>query len=152
VSRKNNYAQLLTTAEWHFKRQAILDRDNHSCQRCGSEAKLQVHHRYYIANRLPWHYPGFALITLCDKCHESEHEPLTFSTWEFICDELQLDSNIAPLFAAAFRERTEKSGINCETLMAGLIDALDDPDLSQVFINLGILKVQERDDWRKENA
>lgn len=34
---------------------------------------LQVHHKYYILNRLPWEYSDEALITLCNWCHADLH-------------------------------------------------------------------------------
>lgn len=142
------YGQLLSTPEWNFKRQEILERDNHQCQRCGATAKLQVHHRYYIAPRLPWNYPDFALITLCDSCHEAEHTPFTYNIWEFICHDLRLDSTIAPLFSTCFRERSQEHGVGYETLMAGLIAAMDDETLRRKIIKLGKKKVKERDDWQ----
>lgn len=35
---------------------------------------LQVHHKYYIDNVLPWKYDDNVLITLCKKCHKKTHE------------------------------------------------------------------------------
>lgn len=35
---------------------------------------LQVHHKYYIFNQLPWEYEETALITLCNWCHSETHE------------------------------------------------------------------------------
>jgi hypothetical protein len=35
---------------------------------------LHVHHKYYIADRLPWDYPDEALITMCSKCHYEFHQ------------------------------------------------------------------------------
>ena len=34
---------------------------------------LQVHHQYYIEDKLPWDYPNESLITLCINCHQEEH-------------------------------------------------------------------------------
>ncbi|KAF2518634.1 hypothetical protein E0W68_07715 [Flavobacterium salilacus subsp. salilacus] len=34
---------------------------------------LQVHHKYYIFNKLPWEYKDDALITLCNWCHSELH-------------------------------------------------------------------------------
>lgn len=34
---------------------------------------LEVHHLYYILNRLPWEINDDGLITLCNKCHEELH-------------------------------------------------------------------------------
>ena len=146
---KPSYAELLKTVEWQNRRTDILERDHYACCRCGSSDHLQVHHRYYISKRLPWHYPDFALITLCDTCHEDEHEPLTFSTWEFVCQDIRPDSDIAPLFAAAFRERCEASGASIEVLMAGLIEALDNPELSDTILELGLKRVAEKEQFQQ---
>lgn len=35
---------------------------------------LNVHHRYYIIDRMAWEYNQDALITLCQSCHQKEHE------------------------------------------------------------------------------
>jgi hypothetical protein len=35
---------------------------------------LQVHHKYYIKDRLPWEYNDDALITLCQICHQDIHD------------------------------------------------------------------------------
>jgi len=35
---------------------------------------IQVHHKKYILNRLPWEYDNEDLITLCNYCHTKEHE------------------------------------------------------------------------------
>ena len=36
--------------------------------------KLEVHHKYYIIDNLPWDYPDDALVTLCNWCHSAVHE------------------------------------------------------------------------------
>lgn len=38
---------------------------------------LNVHHKYYVFNRLPWEYDDNALITLCNWCHLELHEKET---------------------------------------------------------------------------
>lgn len=35
---------------------------------------LQVHHSYYILDKLPWDYPDESLITLCIECHQAVHD------------------------------------------------------------------------------
>ncbi len=35
---------------------------------------LQVHHKYYILDKLPWDYPEESLITLCINCHQKIHD------------------------------------------------------------------------------
>ena len=62
--------------KWYDKRQKIIERDNHTCTRCGrrlSDNQLQVHHLHYFEERKPWEYEDFELITLCKHCHAEEH-------------------------------------------------------------------------------
>jgi hypothetical protein len=35
---------------------------------------LNIHHKYYIKNKLPWEYDNDVLITLCNWCHEELHK------------------------------------------------------------------------------
>lgn len=35
---------------------------------------LEVHHKRYIYNRLPWEYKNDDLITLCNHCHTDFHQ------------------------------------------------------------------------------
>ena len=60
---------------WQKRRLEIMQRDEFMCQCCyDPENTLNVHHKYYIHNKKPWEYPSELLITLCEKCHESEEE------------------------------------------------------------------------------
>jgi hypothetical protein len=71
---------------WQKKRLEILERDGWTCCRCGDASKtLHVHHTCYFSIvesgsgnrvRFPWEYNGKQLVTLCENCHESEHEHL----------------------------------------------------------------------------
>lgn len=57
------------------KRLEIMQRDNFTCQHCGSsDRELQVHHFVYHKNCKPWEYNDGELITLCQKCHTIESE------------------------------------------------------------------------------
>ena len=77
----SSYGALLFRPEWRAKRAEILQRDDFTCQFCGSTDKgsLQVHHRqyHYVARldsfRLPWDYPNECLITVCEQCHHKGH-------------------------------------------------------------------------------
>lgn len=81
----SKYSDLLKHPKWQKKRLEILNRDNFSCQRCfDDESMLIVHHLFYRKNKNPWEYPNFALVTLCQDCHESEHD----------FDELNKDSDL----------------------------------------------------------
>lgn len=74
-----SYGALLFHPNWKAKRKEILQRDMHRCVHCRSDKDLQVHHRQYhfVASeqrfRLPWDYPGYLLITLCESCHNKGH-------------------------------------------------------------------------------
>lgn len=35
---------------------------------------LNIHHKYYVEDRLAWEYENDALIVLCNKCHQHVHE------------------------------------------------------------------------------
>lgn len=69
----SEYSELLKNPFWQKKRNAILERDNYTCQNCNDEfTNLQVHHTYYTNGKMPWEYPDEALVTLCELCHEKE--------------------------------------------------------------------------------
>jgi hypothetical protein len=77
------YIQLLKKPQWKEKRRQIIKRDNFVCLVCKSPKELNVHHRIYIGNRLPWNYDNSCLATLCRKCHESIHkEPVNMKIME----------------------------------------------------------------------
>lgn len=76
---KELYNQLLKDPRWESKRLSILLRDHYQCRNCGSNRKLQIHHRQYHINKRghkvnPWAYNNKYLITLCDTCHKRGHE------------------------------------------------------------------------------
>lgn len=69
TKRKNTASSLRHTKEYKEFRLKILARDGNKCTKCGSEKKLQVHHKKSVGK-----YPELALnennvITLCAKCH-----------------------------------------------------------------------------------
>src|SRR5260221_5808794 len=69
------YSERLKDPRWQKKRLEILQRDEWVCHRCfDSESTLVVHHRYYTNGKDPWDYENDALITLCESCHQSEHD------------------------------------------------------------------------------
>lgn len=45
---------------------------------------FQVHHKYYISNRLPWDYPDSALEALCRDCHRLAHEKDDISIYDSV--------------------------------------------------------------------
>ena len=59
--------------EWKLKSAQIKKRDNYSCQFCGNNDNLNVHHLFYKSELKYYDYTGFMLITLCNNCHLFEH-------------------------------------------------------------------------------
>ena len=69
------YSEKLKDPRWQRKRLEIMERDRFSCSVCCEDkSMLSVHHRYYITGRMPWEYPDWALITLCESCHKDRHD------------------------------------------------------------------------------
>ena len=72
------YKEKLKDPRWQDKRREILARDNYQCQYCFAlkteVGVLNVHHLKYLTNYEPWEYPDELLITLCQYCHEADHE------------------------------------------------------------------------------
>lgn len=68
-----SYKEMLRTEQWQTKRNRILLRDGYECTMCGETENLNVHHKYYIENHMPWEYHDSALITLCRDCHCDIH-------------------------------------------------------------------------------
>lgn len=53
-------------------RPLVLERDNHTCQKCGSKGYLEVNH--IIPKSKGGTNDMSNLITLCDLCHAEEHK------------------------------------------------------------------------------
>lgn len=69
-----NYKEQLADSRWLKKKADILLRDNYTCQKCGAQSHLNVHHLSYENGRLAWEYPNEQLVTLCEQCHAREHK------------------------------------------------------------------------------
>ena len=67
------YRGLLKENKWKHKAKEIRARDGNKCVKCGSKGPLQVHHLFYVKNKMPWDYPNDAMVTLCSVCHRKEH-------------------------------------------------------------------------------
>jgi 5-methylcytosine-specific restriction endonuclease McrA len=52
----------------------ILERDKYKCQKCGSNKKLRVHHKYPVSTHWMFENDLWNGITLCKECHEIEHK------------------------------------------------------------------------------
>lgn len=65
-----SYKEDLLNPKWQKKRLEIFERDEWTCQFCGSKKKtLAVHHKKYLKGKKPWQYPKRLLITACEPCH-----------------------------------------------------------------------------------
>jgi 5-methylcytosine-specific restriction endonuclease McrA len=71
--KKKNYKLFLKSKYWKEVRLVVYKRDNYKCVYCGSKEKIQAHHLTY-KNHYKEHKNLQDLITLCEKCHKSEHE------------------------------------------------------------------------------
>lgn len=75
------YAEKLKDPRWQRKRLEILQRDDFTCRACGAKTEtLHVHHIRYFRGRNPWDYKEFYLVTLCERCHESEEDEIKAAT------------------------------------------------------------------------
>jgi hypothetical protein len=82
---------LYTKNEWKEYSKGIIESDGSRCAICGrsnDEVILQVHHKKYIKNKLPWEYASKDCITICKGCHAAEHGIIKPKFgWEYIGDE-----------------------------------------------------------------
>lgn len=59
--------------------------------------KLHVHHKYYIAGKLPWDYEDAALVTLCNWCHWKIHEETEIPIYSLVTGNLE-ELNYMPCY------------------------------------------------------
>ena len=72
-----SYSEKLKDPRWQRLRLEIMQRDEFTCQECGSGTKtLTVHHRHYVYGCDPWDYEDDCLVTLCEGCHATTQEKL----------------------------------------------------------------------------
>ena len=64
------YDEYLESPQWARIRDAVLIRDHHMCQGCGSQKATQIHHLTYEHVR---HEFLFELVSVCSSCHERLH-------------------------------------------------------------------------------
>lgn len=74
IMKKIDYKEQLKSPKWQKRRLEIMSRDNFTCQMCGATDKqLHVHHIRYKPGRYIWDYKDDEIITLCEDCHNNEH-------------------------------------------------------------------------------
>jgi 5-methylcytosine-specific restriction endonuclease McrA len=64
------YREYLRTPEWAERRRGALRRAGHTCETCGKDGALHVHHRTY--ERRGEENPD-DLVVLCEDCHLAVH-------------------------------------------------------------------------------
>jgi len=73
---------------WQAFRREVIELDGNRCNQCQrdeTEVVLQVHHRKYIAGRLPWQYDYQDCETMCRGCHAAEHGKVPPKTgWQYL--------------------------------------------------------------------
>lgn len=75
ANAKEEYRQKLLDPRWQKMRLQVYERDGFKCRSCHSEDRtLHAHHTYYRYGADPWDYPASSIITLCESCHDEEHE------------------------------------------------------------------------------
>jgi hypothetical protein len=70
---KKTYSEKLKDPRWQKKRLEVMQRDAFKCVWCCDGTKtLNVHHLSYHGD--PWDTPVDQLITVCEECHQQDHE------------------------------------------------------------------------------
>lgn len=67
---RKDHAKYLASEQWKEKRIQTLTRDEYTCQQCGTQESLQVHHLTYANFK---NEPLEDLVTLCSSCHSKIH-------------------------------------------------------------------------------
>jgi len=78
-------------ALWQKFRQEVIELDGSRCCRCNrgtvDAVVLQVHHKHYIRQKLPWEYDYADCETLCQGCHAAEHGHIPPKTgWDYLTE------------------------------------------------------------------
>lgn len=70
----NDFYKTYQTTEWQRKKNSVLERDDYTCQICGSSSGImQVHHiTYKHCHGKAYNAPMGDLITLCEHCHSND--------------------------------------------------------------------------------
>lgn len=63
------YENYIDSAQWHELRKKIIELDGFCCRKCGSDKRLEVHHKNY---RRLGNEDVNDLITLCHICHDKQ--------------------------------------------------------------------------------
>ncbi|AFZ72366.1 HNH endonuclease [Natronobacterium gregoryi] len=120
----------MTSREWHGDRDAVLDRDDHTCRRCGASGDDETVLRLYPVGDVPLEgsVHESALVTVCSPCFASLRRSPTAA------DAVRLDAD--DLFELV-RETTQRQGVTVSavasfaSLSTSLPGDLEDGDLDE---------------------
>jgi 5-methylcytosine-specific restriction endonuclease McrA len=76
-----NYKDEYQSKEWKIRRKQIKTRDGFKCVNCSCPHNLQVHHTIYREGFHIWEYEDQYLKTLCETCHQKEHDSRPLSSF-----------------------------------------------------------------------
>jgi 5-methylcytosine-specific restriction endonuclease McrA len=65
------YSVYLSSKSWKQKRDQRLKIDNGECRTCGSQERLEIHHKPAAYKKIPNECVINDLTTLCNECHEA---------------------------------------------------------------------------------
>ena len=71
----NNWLKKINIPYWNKTREFVIERDNYTCQKCGSKNNLHVHHIISIKDGGD-EFDIDNCITLCEDCHKYEHSKI----------------------------------------------------------------------------
>lgn len=131
---KTEYQRLLLDPRWQRKRLEILSRDEFQCRHCGAKEKtLHVHHSYYRKGRAPWEYEDSSLVTLCDDCHQVDHEVRPAYESELLEELRGIGVPAAAIggFAFGLSGLSSKSSGDAKRVFLALVEALSLCEMSE---------------------
>jgi hypothetical protein len=70
-----NYQDFLKTPYWKAISEKVRYKSGFKCNLCGSNKKLNIHHRDYTHHGDELHHMG-DLICLCEECHSKFHDKI----------------------------------------------------------------------------
>lgn len=128
------YSEKLRDPRWQKKRLEAFNRWGFRCLECGDQkSHLQIHHRYYVAGRMPWDYPTDCLTPLCEDCHRRENAKSSVREWELLIacyHKLLFEGKVDFRPMAVFIESAQRSGIAIHEFVYLLQEAINKGQLS----------------------
>lgn len=123
------YAEKLKDPRWQKKRLEIMQRDQWTCRLCGSTTEtLNVHHVYYEKGFDVWQYPDFALLTLCEECHQKT---------EIALRQLRLStSQVSPVVLSGFAVDLTNCVMHEESALTLFSWLMNNPSILDVVVKM----------------